>query len=303
MNSLQTPSALVFAYFTGNGEDGLHLAYSQDGLTFATLKGGQAVFNPRKGSQQLMRDPFLMQGADGYFHALWTTGWKGNDIGYARSLDFLNWEDARALPVMVNEAKTQNCWAPEMVYDSETAQYLLFWSSTVLGQHEDRHRIYCCTTPNFQTFSSARLFYDPGYVVIDATIVKNEHDFLMFIKHEQGGLIEGQEGDSNAPGGEKAIHLAKSKQLLGPYTLTGSAIVGESVGSYEDAAEGPTVLRLGNSWYLYFDYYRRNQYGLMTSNDLLSWQNRSADLCMPEGARHGSMLYVSDAILENLLAT
>ena len=35
-NSLAQEESL-FSYFTGNGEDGLHLAYSHDGLTWETL--------------------------------------------------------------------------------------------------------------------------------------------------------------------------------------------------------------------------------------------------------------------------
>ena len=32
----------LFSYFTGNGEDGLHLARSTDGYTWETLNGGRS---------------------------------------------------------------------------------------------------------------------------------------------------------------------------------------------------------------------------------------------------------------------
>lgn len=35
----------VFSYFKGNGEDGLHLAVSEDGLSWKTLKNDSSFFN------------------------------------------------------------------------------------------------------------------------------------------------------------------------------------------------------------------------------------------------------------------
>src|SRR5690606_463745 len=45
----------LFSYFTGNGEDGLHLAWSADGLTWTTLRSGASFLAPEVGSK-LMRD-------------------------------------------------------------------------------------------------------------------------------------------------------------------------------------------------------------------------------------------------------
>ena len=33
--------AYLFSYFTRNGEDGVHLAYSRDGISWAALNGGK----------------------------------------------------------------------------------------------------------------------------------------------------------------------------------------------------------------------------------------------------------------------
>ena len=35
------PQAYLFSYFTRNGEDGVHLAYSRDGISWAALNGGK----------------------------------------------------------------------------------------------------------------------------------------------------------------------------------------------------------------------------------------------------------------------
>ena len=68
--------AIVFSYFMGNGEDGLHLAYSRDGLTFHTLNGGRSLLTPQVGGDKLMRDPCICRGPDGTFHMVWTVSWK-----------------------------------------------------------------------------------------------------------------------------------------------------------------------------------------------------------------------------------
>src|SRR5262249_40768357 len=79
--------AYLFAYFKNNGEDGLHLAWSGDGLKWQALNNDMPFIAPAVGSQKLMRDPHVLQGPDGVFHMVWTTGWEGRDIGIAHSKD------------------------------------------------------------------------------------------------------------------------------------------------------------------------------------------------------------------------
>ena len=84
VSSAQTPSAYLFSYFTGNGEDGLHFASSADGLKWTALNGGRSFLQPAIGSK-LMRDPSITRGPDGRFHMVWTTGWWDKGIGVAHS--------------------------------------------------------------------------------------------------------------------------------------------------------------------------------------------------------------------------
>jgi len=83
--------AYIFSYFIGNGEDGLHLAYSYDGLKWETLNNGQSFLTPELGKEKLMRDPSVCQAPDGTFHMVWTTGWWDKIIGYAYSKDLIHW--------------------------------------------------------------------------------------------------------------------------------------------------------------------------------------------------------------------
>src|SRR6476619_7546736 len=80
----QTP-VYVFSYFKNNGQDGLHLAYSKDGLNWTALNNDESVLKPEVGKEKLMRDPCIIRGVDGLFHMVWTCSWQDKGIGYASS--------------------------------------------------------------------------------------------------------------------------------------------------------------------------------------------------------------------------
>lgn len=50
----------MFSFFQGNGEDGLQLAYSYDGLTWEALNNNQSFLTPQVGNDKLMRDPCIV---------------------------------------------------------------------------------------------------------------------------------------------------------------------------------------------------------------------------------------------------
>ena len=56
-DSQATAPHYVFSYFTGNGENGVHLAHSRDGMTWQALNGGASLPAPAVGEVRLMRDP------------------------------------------------------------------------------------------------------------------------------------------------------------------------------------------------------------------------------------------------------
>ena len=61
---IEEDSVYLFSYFTDNGQDGLHLAYSHDGLTWEALDGGNSFLTPMVGKDKLMRDPSIVQDED-----------------------------------------------------------------------------------------------------------------------------------------------------------------------------------------------------------------------------------------------
>lgn len=145
-----------FAYFTGDGTAGLHVAVSNDTIRWHSLNQGVPLLVPVLGEQRLMRDPHLTRGPDGTFHLLWTTGWNDPFIGYASSTNLRDWSEQRTLPVMAAFPGTLDCRTPESTYDPLTQDFLVRWSSSVSLQHGRiaEHR-FATRTRDFKTFTPA----------------------------------------------------------------------------------------------------------------------------------------------------
>lgn len=263
--------------------EALHLAYSYDGLRWTALNHNQPI-QAASGSQRI-RDPFLRRGNDGNFHLLATCGWATTDMFYAQSTDLIHWHNHRLVPVMGSAPQVRNVWAPEFIFDPAQNNYLVFWSSSSGTCGWDDSRIWCARTDDFVRFSAPRVLFDPGFTVIDATIVPFEEHFYMFFKDERFGHIQGE---------HRYIQGASATQLEGPYTIVTEAIT-------PSITEGPAVMRSPNPerWYLFYDYCMDNSYGVSVSQDLLRWQ-AADNFDFPPNARHGSVLAVSESELSRL---
>ena len=281
----------VFSYFKNNGEDGLHLAYSNDGYQWTSLNNDKSLLKPQVGVDKLMRDPCIIRGADGKFHMVWTVSWNEKGIGYASSDDLVHWSTQQYLPVMEHEAATLNAWAPEIFYDRKKKEYLVFWASTIPGRFPEtanagdekyNHRMYYVTTKDFKKFSETKLFYNQGFNVIDATIQQEGNRYVMFLKDET----------RNPP--QKNLRVAFSEAAEGSYGKPSAPITGNYW------AEGPTVLRIGNEWMVYFDKYTQHLYGAVKSTDLVNWTDISDKINFPKGTRHGTALAITKREFEKL---
>ncbi|MCC9165799.1 glycoside hydrolase family 43 protein [Pontibacter harenae] len=286
----QAEEVYLFSYFKGNG-DGLHLAYSLDGYNWQALKNDSIFLKPTAGNDKLMRDPCIIRGADGRFHMVWTVSWNEKGLGYASSDDLLHWSEQQFVPVMAHEPKARNTWAPELTYNEEKKEYMIYWATTITGLYPEtqsekddayNHRMYYVTTKDFKNFSETKLLYDPGFNVIDATIIKDDNRYVMFLK------------DETREPAKKNIRMAYSESLTGPYSEAGPPITGNYW------AEGPTTLKLGDKWLVYFDKYTEHSMGAVQSEDMQNWTDISDKISFPKGMRHGSIFKVTKAEFEKL---
>ena len=147
-----------------------------------------------------MRDPYLGRGPDGVWHLLWTWGWnkdpneKRLKIGHSSSKDLIAWTPQQEIFVLDQEPQARNAWAPEAVWDAARKEWIVFWATTIPGRFPDteqsgdnayNHRIYAASTSDWVTFTPARLWFDPGFNCIDATVIHAGKRWIMVFKDER----------------------------------------------------------------------------------------------------------------------
>lgn len=294
LTSCKEKEVYLFSYFTGNGKDGLHLAYSYDGLTWEALNGGQPYLSPAVGKDKLMRDPSIARGKDGRFHLVWTSGWWDRGIGYASSEDLIHWSEQRNIPVMEQDTATRNAWAPEVYYDEAGDLFYIIWASTVTGRFPEvettpnekglNHRLYYTTTRDFETFAPSALFFEPGFSVIDGAIAKKDGKYWFVVKNE-----------TSVPT-EKNLRVTFTDNLAKGFPAEVSANI-----SGKSWAEGPAPLVVGDTVYVYFDKYREKKYGAVRSKDGVHWEDVSGQVRFPKGTRHGTAFTVKESVLKKLM--
>lgn len=284
----------LFTSFRGNGETGVHFALSEDGYRWIPVRGDQPVVPPRIPGM-LMRDPFLVRGPDARWHMLWTTGWTrpkedgSLTIGYASSPDLVSWSEQRRISIPLEGAR--NAWAPEMVWDEKQKEWIVFWASTIPGRFPEgeqtgdsgyNHRIWAMRTRDFRTFAKPELFFDPGFNVIDSTIVRAGRRWLMVFKDERRDPLK------------KNLRLAWASSPAGPWRAEAETFSKAWI-------EGPSVIRAGRDWLIYFDHYGKPQhYGAYRTRDWRRFEDITEKLRFPPGHRHGTVVRISRQDKERL---
>jgi beta-xylosidase len=278
----------LLAYFRTPAE-ALHYGLSKDGLHWHALNNNQPVLQGEVGTHTL-RDPFVFQAQDGRYHLLATNGWKSDSIVHATSGNLIDWTPQRLVPVMQGVEHVRNCWAPECFYDEAEKLYRLIWSSTTVPREvsEYDHRIWSCTTEDFGSFSPPHLFFDPGYNVIDATVLKHEGHYLMAFKDERGENRHGTDF--------KAMRLAQSTSGAGPWTAISELVT-------PTLTEGPSLYRIGSTLYMLYDHFMDGHFGIAHSEDGTNWKVIEDPLSFPEHVRHAAVLEIEEEVGEKLRAT
>ena len=263
--------AYLFTTFREPATAGLRLAYSYDGYHWKDL---DTVFLKPAIDSMVMRDPSIVQGPDGVFHLVFTSAWKGSkSFGYANSKDLVHWSDQTAIPVMQQESATVNVWAPEVFYDDVRNQFMIIWASTIpfrfeKGQEDEdnNHRMYYTTTKDFKTFSETKLFFDPGFSVIDCVIVKRaKNDYVLVLK------------DNTRP--NRNVRVAFASDALGPYSKPSEPFS-------PSFTEGPTVAKVKDSYIIYYDQYRDKIYGAMKTKDFKTFTDITNQVSLPKDHKH-----------------
>ncbi|POX45038.1 family 43 glycosylhydrolase [Streptomyces sp. Ru72] len=308
----------LFAYFTGEGTaDGEQIRYAlsrgNDPLHWRELNGGKPVLTSTIGEKGL-RDPFVIRSPKGdKFYLIATDlrmyknssgSWDyvqrhgSKSIMIWESTDLVHWTDQRLVKVAPDNAG--NTWAPEAYWDDSLGEYVVFWASKLYADDDPDHtgstynKMLYATTKDFRTFSAPKVWDDPGYSVIDSTVVKYKDTYYRYTKDER-------DPSSGSPC-SKFITAEKSTSL----TSTTYDFVADCIGSGAmDRGEGPTVFKSNTEkkWYLFIDEYGGRGYLPFETTDLDSGKwTPSTNYQLPASPRHGTVLPVTQAEYDRLLA-
>ncbi|MFC7597013.1 family 43 glycosylhydrolase [Terrabacter sp. GCM10028922] len=311
----------AFAYFTGEGTaDGeqMYMAASRgnDPLHWDELNGGRPILTSTEGEQGV-RDPFIIRSPEGDKFYLIATDLKiyGNGdwdrsqrhgsryIEVWESTDLVNWGQQRHVRVSPDEAG--NTWAPEAYYDDSIGAYVVFWASKLYASSDPQHtgntynKMLYATTRDFRTFSAPKVWVDPGYSVIDSTVIKHDGAYYRFTKDERNNT-------STTPCSkfileQKSTSLRSTdwgfvKDCIGKATTTSPGI---------NQGEGPTVFKSNteDKWYVFIDEFGGRGYVPFETTDLDSGAfTMSQNYELPGRPRHGTVMPVTKAELERLKA-
>lgn len=308
----------LFAYFTGEGTaDGEQIRYAlsrgNDPLHWRELNAGNPVLTSTIGEKGL-RDPFVIRSPKGDKFFLIATDLKmyrnssgswdyvqrhgSRSIMIWESTDLVHWTDQRLVKVAPDSAG--NTWAPEAYWDDSLGEYVVFWASKLYADDDPDHtgstynKMLYATTKDFRTFSEPKVWDDPGYSVIDSTVIKNKGFYYRYTKDER-------DPSSSSPcskfiTGEKSTSLTSTK-----YDFVSDCIGSGSI----DRGEGPTVFKSNteNKWYLFIDEYGSRGYVPFETTDLDSGKwTMSTNYQLPASPRHGTVMPVTQAEYDRLLS-
>ena len=268
-------SAYLMAYF--GPEEKLFYAVSDDARHWQALNAGKPVFD----AKARLRDPYVLR-VKGKFHLVHTKGWDHPTIFHWESTDLIGWTGG---PIDVVEPGKVRAWAPEFFYSKAEDLFYVHWASI----HEGHNAIHYVTTKDWTDITPARsaVWYDIGIHDIDLTIVEYEGIYYGFHKP---GDVDDRLGN----------RLATVTSLDPKQDSFANAGYGRDVlPDQTKPIEGPEVIRLigQDKWYVYSDPFHSPLEAWETTNFI---DFAKIEVTTPDGAKHGSMLPITQAELSTL---
>ncbi len=296
--------AYLFVHFrekpTPDGEQ-VYFGLSRDGFHWEKVNDGKPVLWSRLGEQGV-RDCTIIRGDDGiyrifatdlslanYFRSKYNSHWPtvarngSKCLSMWESADLLHWSQQRL--VQLGDEAFGCLWAPDVIRDRKTGEYVLHWSSAHAENGFGDMAIYCSRTRDFRSFSKPQLLYrkeDAG--VIDSAIYEENGIYYLFVKSDRN---------------PERILLLRSERVQGPYTRV--EMFDESMLTIEAGLyEGATAARLDDGrWCLFLDYYgvpgEGQGYVPFVAPSLESGRFVRADqaFSFPYGYKHGTILAIT----------
>ena len=291
-----------FLFVTFHGESSpmteqIYFGLSWDGRQWEVLNHEQPVLVSDVGEKGV-RDPYIFRSHDGgkfyivatdlsinlsHGHAWERATHQGSkSIVIWESTDLAHWSAPRLVKVAPDDAGCT--WAPEVMYDDKTGDYLVYWASKTGRDQFAKQRIWACRTRDLQTFDAPFVYIEKAGTVFDTDIVRENGRYYRFTKDETTRTILMETGD----------------ELTGPWQTVPQFSLAKLEG-YEGPACFPLVPAGADkpaTWCLLLD---RGGYRAFVTHDLSRGDFVPADdIKFPFPFRHGAVLPISAAEVNRL---
>lgn len=296
--------AYLFVHFkekhTPDGEQ-VYFGLSRDGFHWEQVNGGNPVLESTLGDRGV-RDFTIVRTQDNRFVILAT------DLGLARhfsekylnswdeisrhgSKDFVLWESADLLHwsgqrmVRLGNQDFGCLWAPDIIFDKDTGNYVVHWSSSHKSNGYGAKRIYYSCTKDFRVFSEPQVLYekeDSG--IIDSAMYMQDGKYYLFVKSEEN---------------PSAVILLTADVITGPFRQQ-EAFNEEMQKLEQGQYEAPTAMRCEDGrWCLFLDFYGTEKEGqgyvpfLAERIESGIFKRADRSFSFPYGFKHGTILPIS----------
>jgi hypothetical protein len=297
--------AYLFAHMMHSDYGRLYYSVSRDGLHWNQLNGGKRVFDAYHGH------PDICKGHDGKYYMAGNNSDDDHQIHFWVSDDLISWKEfGTYIPNLKStpgySEAMQRIGAPKLFFDISSQQYLLSWHTPHKNGTKEDAEIYWASqrtlyvlSKDMKTFSATpQKLFDWNMGTIDVIIRKEGDNYFAILKDEAYPTLYWVTG--------KTIRIAKSNNLLGPYSEPSHPIS-------PNFREAPTLISSpnGKAWYIYYEQYPGVSYGLSIADNLNGpWYQASGNTffsdwdkySLPPKVRHGCMISISLKEYDALIA-
>ena len=276
----------LLSYFKGNGETGIYLACSEEGLVWRDLNEGRPIFVPPSwAGQNLTRDPSIVY-HDGLFHLVWTSSWTGECFGATTSPDLQQWSP----PVQVWPFRN---WPAD-------DRWVLVCKDEQMAELGGKNIRVAVAPARLEAVPPSERGRDAGDATAPRPDLVNALPPRFCDPQAWPGRADAEGNEArlagrsrDKPAPSEAAGGAARRPWSGPVAGPGSSV------QANQWVEGPTLLKVGDEWRLYFDRFRlrTHRFGLAVSKDLVHWTDRTDELTVPPQAMHGTIFRAPRAVI------
>lgn len=286
--------------FTPDGEQ-VYFGLSRDGFSWESVNNGQPILESTMGDEgvrdftitRTVDERFIIMATDlglaNHFAGKYRNSWEvvshegSKYMAKWESGDLVHWSSQKL--VKIGDENNGCAWAPDIIYDETTGEYVVHFSTILLDDPTDHMTIDYVTTKDFENFSSPKIMCaKKDYSIIDSNIVYFDGWYYRFIKN-------------NSSDGH--IYLERGKNLFGEFERL-EEFDKEMDKLEKGCYEAPTCFRLANGkWCVMLDFYGcekdKQGYVPFVADDISTGKfiRSDAEFSFPYGFKHGTVLPIT----------